>query len=296
MHIAILTWWTSTERPVALRSGKNMGDWVAIAWHTGDVYDFPVELDIFLMKYKKYDLIIPVFHGLYGEDGQITAFLETLGCPFAYSSFMVHSFCIDKYRTNLLVEKLGIKIPRSLFVAREHAIDEVISPLVCYPLIVKPNRWGSSLGTSKVNEWGGLIYAQKSIIGDDIIIQECIEWREFTVWVYKTLDGYAALPIMEILTGEKLFDYSEKYESDGSNEIFANLDKNIESPLKDMSTHIASVLGCRGVIRLDWRYDGKNFYFLEVNTIPGFTSGSFVPKMWKKAGKTEKEFVEMLLC
>ena len=99
---------------------------------------------------------------------------------------------------------------------------------------------------------------------------------------------------MEILTGEKLFDYSEKYESDGSNEVFANLEKNLQSSLEDMSIHIASVLGCRGVVRLDWRYDGKHLYFLEVNTIPGFTSGSFVPKMWRKAGKTEKEFVEML--
>ena len=62
-----------------------------------------------------------------------------------------------------------------------------------------------------------------------------------------------------------------------------------------MSIFITSALKCRGVVRIDWRYDGKDFYFLEVNTIPGFTSASFIPKMWKKAGKTEKEFVEMMM-
>lgn len=120
-------------------------------------------------------MVIPVFHGVYGEDGQITAFLETLGCKYAYSSFMVHSFCIDKYRTNLFVEKIGIKIPRSFYVARGHFIDKLELPIVCYPVIVKPNRGGSSINTVKVENREDLIRAQQAIVGDDILIQECIE-------------------------------------------------------------------------------------------------------------------------
>ncbi len=272
-----------------------MNDWVKEAGHTSELFDFPEQVDDFLVKYKKYDLVIPVFHWLYGEDGQITAFLETLGCPYAYSSFMVHAFCIDKYRTNLFVAKIWVKIPRSFYVARGYYIEQLDSPLVCYPVIVKPNRWGSSLHTSKVEGRRELVEAQTSIVGDDIIIQECIEWREFTVGVYLDKTGYQALPIMEIITEDwVLFDYSEKYESDGSNEVFAEIWNTEKDKLEYMSTIIASAIGARGVIRIDWRYDGKNFYFLEVNTIPGFTGGSFVPKMWKKAWKTEKEFVEML--
>lgn len=117
-----------------------MDDWVKKADHTSEVFDFPSDLDIFLSKYKTYDLVIPVFHGEYGEDGQITAFLETLRCSYGYSSFMTHSFCIDKYRTNLFVAKIGIKIPRSFYVARGYYIEQLDSPLVCYPVIVKPNR------------------------------------------------------------------------------------------------------------------------------------------------------------
>jgi D-alanine-D-alanine ligase len=152
------------------------------------------------------------------------------------------------------------------------------------------------MNTVKVDSREELVRAQQSIVGDDIIIQECIEGREFTVGVYKDHDGYHTLPIVEVITqGGRLFDYAEKYESDGSNEVFVDLPENIRNPLEYMSTLIASALGCAGVVRIDWRYDAKNFYFLEVNTIPGFTSGSFVPKMWKRAGKSEEEFVEMLI-
>lgn len=296
MHIAILTWWISTEREVALRSGANMDDWVQKAGHTSEVFDFPKDLDNFLIKYKTYDLVIPLFHGIYWEDGQVTAFLATIGCKYAYSSFMTHSFCIDKYRTNLLVEKIGIKIPKSFFVARGYFIEEIPPPLICYPLIVKPNHGWSSIDIAKVDTRIRFIEAQKLITNDDIIIQECIEWREFTVWVYRSGDGYGVLPIVEICTyNNTLFDYSEKYETDGSNEVFVELPLSLRDSLEQMSILIASALDCRWVVRMDWRYNGKEFYFLEVNTIPWFTSGSLVPKMWKKAGKTEKEFMEMLI-
>ena len=137
--------------------------------------------------------------------------------------------------------------------------------------------------------------AQSAIVGDDIIIQECIEGREFTVGVYRDRDGYYALPIAEIITQDGvLFDYSEKYETDGYNEVFADLPDALRNSLEHQSTLIASALTCRGIVRIDWRYDGSDLYFLEVNTIPGFTSGSLVPKMWKKAGKSEGEFIKML--
>ena len=78
MHIALLTGGISTERPVALRSADNMVDWIRIAGHTSDVFDFPTQVESFLKSYTTYDLVIPLFHGIYGEDGQITAFLSTL--------------------------------------------------------------------------------------------------------------------------------------------------------------------------------------------------------------------------
>jgi D-alanine-D-alanine ligase len=191
-------------------------------------------------------------------------------------------------------------------------------------LIVKPNQWGSSLATTKaktpeelqsgirsVNEviesltrerimllsnWEKNFTRHFPPLTDLPLVQECIEWREFTVWVYRDESGTHVLPIIEILTlkGE-FFDYEEKYETDGSNEVFTNINPKLRGILESKSSQIYDHLGCRGIVRIDWRYDGEDIYFLEVNTIPGFTSGSLVPKMWKKAGKTEEEFVEMLM-
>jgi D-alanine-D-alanine ligase len=274
-----------------------MRDWITTAGHTSDLYDLPTDLPDFLWKYSTYDLVIPMFHGIYGEDGQVTAFLATLGCRYASSDATVHALCIDKHLTNQVVANLGVKVPRSLYLKMGQHIDILEPPLVCYPVIMKPNKWGSSIWASKVHDRSDLIPAQSSIIWDDILIQECIEGREFTVAVYKNETGYHALPIMEIVSlKNEFFDYEEKYETDGSNEIWMEWEDELQRRLSSESQRICGYIGTRGIVRIDWRYDGRDIYFLEVNTIPGFTSGSFVPKMWKKAGKSEAEMVGMLGC
>lgn len=293
MHIAILTWWISTERVIALLSGDNMQDWCISAGHTVDLYDCPNELEWFIEKHKTYNFVIPVFHGLYWEDWQITAFLKSLNCHYAYSDFEIHSLCIDKNLTNLYLKEIGILIPRTNFLrkGRNH-----ITPIHnILPAIVKPNHWWSSLSTTRVTDEESLSIACKGIVDDDILIQECIEWREFTVWIYRDKEGYNVLPIIEICTlTQDFFDYSEKYESDGSNEVFMIGEDELQKRLQDESLRVCEYIWTKWVVRLDWRYDGKDIYFLEVNTIPGFTTGSLVPKMWKQAGKSEEEFVRML--
>lgn len=271
-----------------------MNEWIKIAWHTSKIYDFPSDLEEFLKEYKTFDLIIPVFHGIYGEDGQITAFLKTLGCKYTYSSFTTHALCLDKYRTNLFIKEMGIKIPETIFMEK-WGILPIIN--IEFPLIIKANQGWSSIAISKAKNNDEILGAIEKITNDDILIQEYIEWREFTVWVYKNTSGYHTLPIIEIKTlSQDFFDYEEKYETDGSNEVFLDWEYELQKILINESIRIANLLECSGVVRMDYRYDGKDIYFLEVNTIPGFTSGSLVPKMWKKAGKNEKEFIEMLYC
>lgn len=271
-----------------------MKKWIDIAWYTSDIYDFPNEISDFLSKYSEYDLVIPVFHGIYGEDGQVTAFLATLGCKYAYSDFETHTLCIDKNLTNLALWDIDIKIPESIFIKQRSTLSIDLTNTT-FPLIVKPNRWGSSLNTTKVSSEIELNKAIWAITDDDILIQKCIGWKEYTVGVYEDNLGTHVLPVIEIVTiKQDFFDYEEKYESDGSNEVFSDIESSLRNTLETISTQIYDYLKCRGVVRMDYRYDGMEIYFLEVNTIPGFTSGSLVPKMWKKARKTEKEFIDML--
>ena len=329
MHIAILTWWISAERLVALRSAANMESWIQKAGSTSHIYDLPEEIDTFLAEYKKYDLVVPVLHGRYGEDGIITGLCETIGIPVAGCPSWVHALCIDKYHTNCVIEKLGIKIPKTwipgLPVPPKLLPDEGQKKLDII-LIIKPNQWWSSLATTKattleefqngiqavhdviesltkerielLSSWDNdALYVRKFPPLNDIpMVQECINGQEFTVWVYRDISWSHVLPIIEIITLKwDFFDYKEKYETDGSNEVFSDIPEWLKIELEKQSKLIFDHLGCRGCVRIDWRYDGKDLYFLEVNTIPGFSIASLVPKMWKKAGKTEQEFLEMLI-
>ena len=114
-----------------------MNDWVQKAGHTSEVFDFPSEITDFLSNHKSYDLVIPMFHGIYGEDGQVTAFLETLGCNYAYSDFDTHALCIDKYRTNLFLQDIDILIPETIFLRKD--LDFSLE-YINFPAIVKPNH------------------------------------------------------------------------------------------------------------------------------------------------------------
>ncbi|GAB0174516.1 MAG: D-alanine--D-alanine ligase [Candidatus Altimarinota bacterium] len=328
MNIAILTGGISTERAVALRSAANMSQWIEKAGHQVQTYDLPEEVDAFLQAYKNYELVIPVFHGRYGEDGIITGMCETLGIKVAGCSSSVHALCIDKFRTNCVVEKIGVKIPKSWIPGLPHPQKLLPSEgddSLEKALIIKPNQGGSSLATSKartleefhnginsVNEVIESLTQERILLlgkstphfvrqfpslSDVPMVQECIEGREFTVGAYKDSLGIHILPIIEIITQKgDFFDYEEKYETDGSNEVFSDIEGVLKNALERQSAQIYEFIGCRGIVRMDWRYDGKDIYFLEVNTIPGFSTASLVPKMWKKAGKTESDFMEMLLA
>jgi D-alanine-D-alanine ligase-like ATP-grasp enzyme len=136
-----------------------MNDWVQKAGHTSEVFDFPSDIHRFLQasssnnsrktfsnknnskniieNHQDFDLVIPVFHGIYGEDGQITAFLQTLGYKYAYSDFEVHALCINKYQTNLLLQSIDICIPETLL---QRKYSDYSLKNIHFPAIVKPNR------------------------------------------------------------------------------------------------------------------------------------------------------------
>lgn len=127
-------------------------------------------------------------------------------------------------------------------------------------------------------------------------MQEYIDGDEYTVGVIGPNKNPEVLPIMQIVNVKaELFDWQEKYESDGTNEIFPDLDPALEGELQDISRKIYTQVGCSGVARIDYRVRGKEIFFLEVNTFPGATAASFIPKMWRKSGRTMGEFIEMLV-
>jgi D-alanine-D-alanine ligase-like ATP-grasp enzyme len=192
-------------------------------------------------------------------------------------------------------------------------------------VIVKPNCGGSTVATNKAKTYEKLLVSIDEVVKNtasltesniahigtnktpfarqfpnytDIpIVQEYIEGDEYTVGVVGPTHHPEVLPIMQIVNIKaELFDWQEKYESDGSNEIFAeHLHPDLRSRLEDISKKLYTHLGCRGVARIDYRVRGEEIFFLEVNTYPGATVASFVPKMWRKTGKNMGEFIDMLI-
>jgi len=292
MQIAIITGGTSSEREIALRSSRMFQRHLPDA----DYYVFPEEMPQFLARYSKYDLAIPVFHGIYGEDGQVFAFLETLGIATAFSPWQTHALTIDKYATDSVLRTRGYPLPEEFLVRKNESAP---TSHLGFPLVVKPNRGGSTIGTSLVrNEEElhraiGLVHAEQH---DDAIVQSCLPGREFTVSIIGN-GTPEVLGIAEICNEDAIFNYEEKYSGPAEFENYGTeIANGLREELERHSLSIYQFVGCRGIARADFRCDtsGKPF-FLEINTIPGMTDVSLLPKAALSRGISEKELVERIV-
>lgn len=292
MKIAILTWWTWLERDIAIKSAKTFKDNMS---HENDIFVLPEEMDKFLSLYKEYNIFLPIFHWEYWEDWKVFWFLESLNLRYCLSPFKTHVICMDKNVTNILVEKIGVKVPKSVLVSN---IYQIRGHDFNFPLIVKPNSWWSSFATYKVNDRDELIDALENLflISNDLaLIQEFITWTEYSVPVVWN-DDLEVLPIMRVkLTDWDFFDFNEKYNSDWNNEIFDEIEIDTKTELENNAKDIYRFLWCRWISRIDFIVNENWVYFLEVNTIPWFTDSSIFPKAWKLTWRKLEELVELII-
>ncbi len=285
--IVILTWWTSSEKEIALKSAETFREFLKKDF---DYYVLPEELDKFLENREKYDLAIPVFHWVYWEDWMIFAFLKTLWIKSVFSSFETQALCLNKFRTNEIVKTLGVKVPKQFLYNWELEINS-------FPLIVKPNRWWSSLFTYRVEnekDFDEKIKFIKENVNDFILVQEFITWEEYSV----SIVAWEVLPIMKL---EKqnlwdLFDFENKYlEKPKIIETWPEIEKNLKSDLETKALEIYKFLWCRGFSRVDFLVKDNEIYFLEVNTIPWMTKVSIVPKSWLLTWRTLENLIETII-
>nr|MDD3720540.1 ATP-grasp domain-containing protein [Candidatus Gracilibacteria bacterium] len=284
--IAILSGGTSSEREVALRSAAFFKKYLNKDF---DFYDFPSDLEKFLENKDKYNLAIPIFHGQYGEDGKIFAFLEILGIDTTFSKYETHAICLNKYVTNELVSKLGVNVPAQFLYNGRLDLD-------MFPLIAKPNRGGSSMYTYKVSnikEFNEKIADIKQHTTDDILVQEFVEAEEYSVSIVAS----EVLPIMKVQKEKgEFFDFENKYsDAPKIKETWPEIEPSLESSLAFQAKKIYNFFNCKGYARVDFLVKDNEIYFLEINTIPGMTEGSIVPKSWLKAGRNFGELVKVVV-
>ena len=285
--IAILSWWPWLEKEIAKKSANFFKKYINKDF---DYYELPEQMEDFLVNKNKYNLVIPVFHWEYWEDGKVFAFLDSLNLKHSFSNYDTHSICLDKYKSNILVSSLWIKIPKQELYSEKTSINN-------FPIIVKPNRWGSSFHTYKASNKEELYDCLKVMlkeVNDDILIQDFIVWDEYSVPVV----AWEVLPIMKLekQSNEELFDYNSKYEDDSKiKEVFSEISEPLKSKLEDVSIKIYNFFNCKWFSRIDFLVRWDDLYFLEINTIPGMTEASILPKAWKLTWRDFEKLVKIII-
>ena len=246
------------------------------------------------------DVVFPVLHGQYGEDGTVQGMFELAGIPVVGAGSAASALCMDKDRSHKLVSLAGIRIPNSICYERMPEDDELLSAAreLKLPLFVKPVKAGSSFGITKIEGYSELLDAVRFALtfDDAVIIEENVEGFEAGCAVVGNHDLTTGR-IDEIELSQGFFDYEEKYTLKTSKiHMPARVDAETERRLQEAAMTIFSVLGCRGYARVDMFLTPElEIVFNEVNTIPGFTDHSRFPSMMKGVGVGYPELVAMLI-
>lgn len=251
---------------------------------------------ITFLKKENIEKVFPLLHGKYGEDGKLQKILERKKINFVGSSSRASSLCMDKDKTNKILSKNDIFIPKSKIIYKDKFKHNLK-----YPIIVKPVDEGSSFGLFKIeSEVEFLKNLSKFFRKNNILLaQEYISGREFTCGILDIKNKTKALSVSEIiLTKTKTFNYKAKYTKDAVNEITpASIDKKLTKKIQDLARKCHIILGCRDISRTDILLNIKdnNLYVLETNTMPGMTQTSFVPEQAKSSGINISKLIDILL-
>jgi len=293
MKIGLLLGGDSAERDVSLSSGKSIKKALMSLGHEVVTLDPINGISKIEDSILSVDLVFNGLHGGDGENGIIAAQLESLGVVYTGSNEKSSQVCMDKNKSKQIVFENNINTPKWTM-ENENSFD-MLDRNFDYPLIVKPNDQGSTIGLSIVKRKDQLeeAFTHALQFADSIIFESYIDGREITVPIV----GSKAYPVIEIIPSHDFYDYECKYTKGMSQYICpAELRNKLSESIKDLALKIHTILGCRHYSRVDFLLDSKNEpWFLELNTLPGMTETSLLPKSLKADGIKFKEIIRMIL-
>lgn len=316
-NIALLTGGYSKEYEVSQSSGKVIANnldfnlfniyqinitpsrWLYLD-HTTPVEvnknDFSLTLDGNIIRF---DAALIGIHGTPGEDGKLQGYLDMMGIPYNTCNRTTSSVTFNKYFSNELVRAWDYKVAKTFYLHKRDSID--LHKIIDYcglPCFVKPNCNGSSVGISKVHNLENLKPAIDLAFAEDdeVLIQEFIAGTEITCGIYEKERQLVILPLTEVVSVNEFFDYQAKYSTGYSDEITpARINKQLSDECSEISAKLYRLFNCRGIVRFDFILTApdinghQHFYFLEVNTIPGLSEASIVPKQAASMNLSLKE-------
>ena len=319
LKIALLAGGDSPEREIALQSAAQIAaaldrgkyDVTVIDLHRRDWHytapdgrQWQVDKNDFSLtvegERREFDYALVIIHGTPGEDGRLQGYLDMMGIPYSSCSMVSSVITFDKITTKRTLAGRGINLAREVFLRRGEAFDaaRIVADLGL-PLFVKPNANGSSFGVTKVHTPEELPAAIAAAFaqGDEILVEECIAGREMGCGVMIAGGKEYLFPITEIIPRKEFFDYEAKYTAGRSEEITpADIAPEVKAELNRMTLEAYRTCRCSGVVRVDFIVtpEGRP-YFIELNSIPGMSAGSIVPKQVRAMGMTLGERFDIVI-
>lgn len=249
----------------------------------------------------KIDLVLPIVHGPYVEDGKLQGMLDMLSVPYVFSGTLASALSMNKHKAKLIAKSVGVKVAKEVLINKnkKYNADKIITKLGL-PIVIKPGELGSSVGINIAKTKEDLeMGIQKALeYGDEVMLEQFIKGRELTVAVFGNKSP-KAFPVTEIIPKiSGFYDYAAKYQDGGSEHVCpAQIPDPVRKKAQRYAVKVFKAVGCADLSRADFIFsesDGK-LYFLEINTIPGMTATSLAPEAAKAAGMGFSDFLDKLI-
>lgn len=303
-HVALVAGGDSAEREVSLRGAQAVSealDRLGVQYAQVDGARRLLEQ----VEAGHFDRVFNLLHGRGGEDGALQGALRLYGVPVTGSGVLASALTMSKVQTKRIWQATGIPTPEFRYFNKDQVINadgtvdhgaiEALMEGLGWPVFVKPNREGSSLGMSRVDDMEALLPAleQALALDDEVLVERLIEGREFTIGVL----GEQTLPVIELKTSHAFYDYAAKYAATDTEYLCpAEIPHALADALSTLAWQAFDVVGARGWGRVDLMVDQQSKpWFLEVNTTPGMTASSLLPKAAKAHGLSFEELVWQIL-
>jgi D-alanine-D-alanine ligase len=243
----------------------------------------------------QFDVALMCIHGTPGEDGKMQGYFDLIGLPYTSCNTATSALTFNKRYTVAVAGFGGVHVAKSLHLFAEQPLspDQILAE-VNLPVFVKPNNGGSSFGISKVNAAAELAPALEKAFKEDtqVLVEEFISGREFTIGVFKSKGITTVLPITEIITENEFFDFEAKYEGKSEEITPAKITDTMFKELTEAAKKVYDIFNCRGVVRIDFIYNEivQKAFLLEVNTVPGQSDASVIPQQVRAMGWSLTDF------
>jgi D-alanine-D-alanine ligase len=319
-QIALMAGGYSGEYEVSLNSAKNIKANLDPAkytvyiillnrerwFHEADGEQVDIDKNDFSLTLKgqkiKFDAAFITIHGTPGEDGKLQGYFDMMSIPYNTCDATTSAITMNKAYTKAIIHSIhNLYTAKSLQLFDRDLHDvAVVANALQFPLFIKPNNGGSSVGMSKVHNVAALPEALEKAFNEDdqVLVEEFIKGREFSIGIARLNGHLKVLPATEIITSKEFFDYEAKYTAGVSEEITpADLSPEKNTEIAEIVTEIYLRLNCKGMVRIDFilQENTNDFYFIEVNTTPGQSAASLIPQQVRAAGMDVGEFYGTLV-